>query len=481
MLVVSHCRKGRKIKSAAFESPAVMLLLLFTATVGFLALLPLGSGPAMAQEYIRDEEVTPESVDQLVSPMELSFQEKAKIPRFFPWLKEQLKDTPAFFRDTKLNLNIRSFYLYRDKYDPGDKIEAGALGGALAYQSGWFLDRFSIGSVLYTSQELYGPDTRDGTLLLKPRQQGYTVVGQLYARVKLVEDNFLNLYRYEYNTPYINKNDNRMTPNTFEGYTFNGTYGGKEGALGFRYGGGYITKIKERNSDEFVWMSRDAGADVNRGVFVGGANMSYKGLTFGAINYYSDDIINIFYTEGSYKLKLTERLGLLFAAQYTDQRSVGRDLLKGFSFDTEQLGLRGDLSYGGAVLSFGYTTDGEGADLQSPWSGYPGYTSVQVQDFNRAGESAYIAKASYDFTKLGLKGVTAYVLYVHGWGRVDPTTRNPLPDENELNLDLQYRPHWDFLKGLWFRTRYANVRQYEGPKHTQDDFRFIVNYDIPLL
>jgi hypothetical protein len=481
MSVISERRKRRKFRLAGRKSPAVMLLLFFTAAVGFLALLPPGSGPVMAQEYIRDEESVPESVDQIATPMDLSFQEKAKIPRFFPWLKEQLKDTPAFFRDTKLNLNIRSFYFYRDKYDPGDKSEAAALGGALAYQSGWFLDRFSIGSVLYTSQELYGPDTRDGTLLLKPRQQGYTVVGQIYGRVKLIEDNFLNIYRYEYNTPYINKNDNRMTPNTFEGYTFNGSYGGKEGALGFKYGGGYITKIKERNSDEFVWMSRDAGADVNRGVFVGGANMSYKGLTFGAINYYSDDIINIFYTEGSYKLKLTERLGLLFAAQYTDQRSVGRDLLKGYSFDTEQLGLRADLSCSGAVLSFGYTTDSEGADLQSPWSGYPGYTSVQVQDFNRAGESAYIVKASYDFTKLGLKGVTAYALFVHGWGRVDPTTRNPLPDENEINLDLQWRPHWDFLKGLWFRTRYANVRQYEGPKHTQDDFRFIVNYDIPLL
>ena len=481
MSVIFAWRKRKKSRLAGSKSPTLMALLSFAAAAGILALSPMGSAPVMAQEYIRDEEAVPGSVDQVVSPMELSFQEKAKIPRFFPWLKEQLKDTPAFFRDTKLNLNLRSFYLYRDKYDHGDKSEAGALGGALAYQSGWFLDRFSIGSVLYTSQELYGPDTRDGTLLLKPRQQGYTVVGQLYARVKLVEDNFLNLYRYEYNTPYINKNDNRMTPNTFEGYTFNGAYGGKDDTLGFKYGGGYITKIKERNSDEFVWMSRDAGADVNRGVFVGGANMSYKGLTFGAINYYSDDIINIFYTEASYKFKLTDRLGLLLAAQYTDQRSVGRDLLKGYSFDTEQLGLRGDLSYGGAVLSFGYTTDGEGADLQSPWSGYPGYTSVQVQDFNRAGESAYIAKASYDFTKLGLKGVTAYALFVHGWGRVDPTTRNPLPDEQEINLDLQWRPHWDFLKGLWFRTRYANVRQYEGPKHTQDDFRFIVNYDIPLL
>ena len=176
----------------------------------------------MAQEYIRDQEPVPESVDQVVTPMELTFQEKPEIPRFFPWLKEQLKDTPAFFRDTKLNLNVRTYYFYRDKYDD-TKSEAWALGGALSYQSGWFLDRFSVGSVLYTSQRLYGPEDRDGTLLLKPGQHGYTVVGQLYGRVKLIEDNFINIYRYEYNTPFINKNDNRMTPNTFEGYTFTGS------------------------------------------------------------------------------------------------------------------------------------------------------------------------------------------------------------------------------------------------------------------
>jgi hypothetical protein len=27
--------------------------------------------------------------------------------------------------------------------------------------------------------------------------------------------------------------------------------------------------------------------------------------------------------------------------------------------------------------------------MQSPWGGYPGYTSVQVEDFNPAGESAF--------------------------------------------------------------------------------------------
>jgi hypothetical protein len=359
--------------------------------------------------------------------------------------------------------------------------ESWALGGALSYQSGWFLDRFSLGSVLYTSQRLYGDEDRDGALLLKPGQNGYTVVGQLYGRARLFDDNFLNIYRYEYNTPYINKNDSRMTPNTFEGYTFTGAYGGKDGALGFRYGGGYITKIKERNSDRFVWMSQDAGADVKRGVVVGGSAVSYKGFTLGAIDYYSSDIINIFYTEGSYKLPLTDRLGLLFSAQFTDQRSTGDDKLKGFSFSTNQFGLKTDASYGGAVLTLGYTHTNSGDDMQSPWSGYPGYSSVQVQDFNRANEEAFMVKASYDFTRLGLQGVTAYALYVHGWDRIDPATKLSVANENEFNADVQWRPQWKFLKGLWFRARYANVHQYENPHSTINDFRVIVNYDIPLL
>ena len=38
-------------------------------------------------------------------------------------------------------------------------------------------------------------------------------LGQLYGRVKLFEDHFLNLYRYELNTPFINKDDGRIILN----------------------------------------------------------------------------------------------------------------------------------------------------------------------------------------------------------------------------------------------------------------------------
>jgi hypothetical protein len=139
------------------------------------------------------------------------------------------------------------------------------------------------------------------------------------------------------------------------------------------------------------------------------------------------------------------------------------------------------MSYRSAVFTVGYTNDSRGADVRSPWGGYPGYTSVQVQDFNRAGEQSIMGKLSYDFTRLGLEGVSAYTLYVHGWDRIDPTTKKSVSNEDEFDADLQWKPKKGLLKGLWFRLRYAIVHQYQEPKNYIHDFRAIVNYDFSLL
>ncbi|HMA81621.1 MAG TPA: OprD family outer membrane porin, partial [Candidatus Binatia bacterium] len=258
---IHNLPEGKAISLSPWKSTTSILVRLLLSALPLLVL----ATEALAQDVISQEEPTPSSVYEDTTPIDRSFIERIPRPGFFPWLKEQLKDTPAFFRDTKLDLNLRSFYFRRDKFDESVS-SAWAMGGALAYQSGWLLDRLQVGTTFYWSDKLYGPKDKDGTLLLKAGQHGYSVLGQLYGRVKLFDENFINLYRYEYNTPFINKNDNRMTPNTFEGYTLTGSFGGKDGAPGFRYGTGYITKIKERNSDDFVWMSRDAGADVKRGV-----------------------------------------------------------------------------------------------------------------------------------------------------------------------------------------------------------------------
>jgi hypothetical protein len=448
--------------------------------LGLLSPAPYIRMCALAQDYIGDDIQTPDSAEQLETPIQLTYRPKQWRPGLFPWLKEKLKETPPFFRDTKLNVNLRTYYFNREKYDDSTS-SAWAIGGSLAYESGWFLDHFGIGAVLYTSLPLYGPNDKDGTLLLKEGQDGYTVLGQSYGLIKLVDNHLIKLYRSSYDTPYINPQDNRMTPNTFEGYTIQGAFGGKEGSPGLKYIGGYISEIKQRNADKFIPMSEAAGVDVTRGVVTAGALFSYGGFSIGAINYYSEDIINIFYSEAKQTWKLSDTIGLNFAAQFTNQASVGDDLITGSSFHVNQFGLRAGISYRNGVFTVGYTNDSRGADLRSPWGGYPGYNSVQVQDFNRAGEQSIMGKLSYDFTRLGLEGLTAYALYVHGWNRVDPTTKKSVSNENEFDADLQWKPKQGFLKGIWFRVRYAVVHQYEEPKNYIHDFRFIVNYDFSLL
>jgi hypothetical protein len=144
-------------------------------------------------------------------------------------------------------------------------------------------------------------------------------------------------------------------------------------------------------------MSRDAGAAVDRGVTVAGANFDHRDFSIGAIDCCSNDIINIFYTEARRALPLVGGRQLNLAAQFADQRSTGDDLLTGQGFSTHQWGIKVDLIVDAALLTLAYTDTADGADMQSPWGAYPGYTSVQVEDFNRADESAVLLRASYDF------------------------------------------------------------------------------------
>jgi len=439
--------------------------------------------PLQAQESIDEEEPIPSSVEEIIAPLDRLAEKKLWRPGLFPWIKEQLKDSPPFLRDTRVSLNLRSFYQRRSNYNYDDSInETWAMGGALSYTSGLLYDRFSVGASLYTTQPAYAPESRDGAGILAKGQEGITVLGQLYGRVKLFDETFLNLYRYgEFNTPYLSKDYGKMMPYTFEGYTIQGNLGGKDDAPRLAFGGGYILKIKDKTADNFIWMSEKAGATAQRGVAILGGRYSHGAFSIGAIDYYLDDIFNIGYAESGYTMTLENGIGLRFSAQFTDQRSIGDNLLTGKSFSTNQVGVKADVSYRAGILSLAYTANSSGYNLQKPWSGNPGYTGAMITNYNKAGTETVTVKLSYDFRRIGLESVAAYVLFAHGWGMVDQITKAPLPDENEFNADLQWRPKLPYLNGLWLRGRYGVVHQYEGPKQYTHDGRIFVNYDFQLM
>jgi hypothetical protein len=386
------------------------------------------------------------------------------------WVRETRRKA---FEDTDWKFQARSYYLGREKYDDSES-EAWALGGSAGFKTGYFRERFAFGATAYGSAPLYAPDEKDGTLLLKPGQEGYAVLGEAYVETLLSEESKLTIGAQGLDTPYINKNDSRMTPNTFLAAVFSGLHGDGKQTGQWRWGAGYVDKIKERNSDEFVSMSDDAGADIKRGVYAAGLNYTKGELSIGAINYWSSNVINIFYTEARYGIPIGGNAKLKFAAQYSDQQSVGDNRLTGSDFEAHQWGVKAELGAGGVLLTAAYTDAGGDRDMTAPWSGYPGYTSVQVEDFNRAGETAWLVRAAYTFPKH--TGLSAYALYVAG---SDPDADSGY-GRGETDFNVQWSPPEGMLKGLMVRVRYAVVAQDDPGDTDLTDLRVMVFYDLPF-
>lgn len=387
--------------------------------------------------------------------------------------RKDIRATPgAALRHTSFDVHARSYYLDRDQFS-SDASTAWALGGWAGLKTGYFRDRLALGATVYTSQKLYGPGDRDGTGLLAAGQESYSVLGEAYGQALIVDDVTANLGLQRVETPYINSNDSRMTPNTFEAYTVQGRLGGSKDEPEWRFGAGYIDEIKARNSERFVSMAAaaDAPVGVAEGVWVAGVNYRAGGFSIGAIDYFSDDIINMFYTEATYFRPLNDGLDLRLAAQYSDQRSTGDELLTGAEFSTDQFGVRAEVVFGGAALTAAYTSTGSAADLRNPWSSYPGYTSAQIENFKRAGEDAWMLRAAYGFP--GLPGLSVYGLWVNGSDPDDPARFA----RDEYDLNAEYAVSDGPLAGLKLRLRYAKVEQNGGGDPNSDEFRVILYFD----
>ena len=101
----------------------------------------------------------------------------------------------------------------------------------------------------------------------------------------------------------------------------------------FKYTGGYIAKIKSRDSERFVSMSQDAdGSGSNKGVYFAAADWDFmKDGRLRADLQYGVDAYNTFYVDASCPSNFGERTRLTLGAQYFPQRSVGDAQIGDFS------------------------------------------------------------------------------------------------------------------------------------------------------
>ena len=446
-------------------------LRLFSLSVsGLIVCLPL---LASEPEYISSERPSPDTVLDLDNTMGKAREPKETLPEWERRLMKRATNLKNFFwDDASLLLKPRSYYMDKQRDDSADS-EAWALGGALQYRTGLFRGRVRLGTTFYTTQKLYGPSDKEGTKLLKSGQQGFNVLGESYAEVNLTQTADLRLYRQSLSHPYVNKQDNRMVPNTFEAYTLF-----DDKSPHFNYVLGHITRMKKRTATTFSHMSEAAGADnSNKGLSMIGGRYSLTPLiNIGAVNHYSWDVMNIFYTEANAAWKLNDHLALRLSGQYTNQQDIGDHLIG--KFDTGMYGIKLAMSYKNATLTLARTAVDNNSKIQSPFGGYPGYASIIVKDFDRAGEDAWLAGLSYDFSRLGLEGLSAFTNYVHG--DTPDSGSDATPDQKELDFTIDYQFGKQRFDGLWIRARAAFVDQSGSGAEDINDYRVIVNYSIPL-
>ena len=146
-------------------------------------------------------------------------------------------------------------------------------------------------------------------------------------------------------------------------------------------------------------------------------------------------------------------------------------------------------SVAGHTFGGGYQVSNGSSDF--PWlnqgDGSSNYTITdsQIQKFARAGERTWQARYSFDFAKVGVPGLTAGVVYLHG-DNIDTVNARGAEAANgasewERDLNVGYVVQSGALKNLGVAWKNASWRTDLPNTRSQDENRLIVSYSIPLL
>jgi hypothetical protein len=429
--------------------------------------------PAMAGESDLEESPPPETIEGIQGRVEKEFRKEVE-PELFTVAPGLVDDLPPFFRDATYRIRLRSRYLNRRRFDDG-RTETWAGGGSAAFRSGWWRETVAAEVEYFTSQKLKGDKDRDGALHLKPGQHGFGVLG--IANLKLRYKDFsVTGYRQYLNLPYLNGNDSRMVPNTFEAVT------ARYESDNFDFIGGYTWRIKLRDSDDFESYPETQDVDKDRGfnflAFKGNPTQNTYG---GLFAYYGRDMGTLVYAEGSYTRELTSDLEARFEAQATHASTGGDALLSappGDDFTTWFVGGRATASWKGWLASLAATHVDDDGPLRSRFGSNPSYLDRMQHSFSRAGETAIGLGLSYSLSQVGLPGWSVATDVTQGWDAEDEL--GSLGDRLESAVTIDYRPKEGRFYGFWFRLR-GSVLYDDEADRTQNEFRAELQYEFDLF
>jgi hypothetical protein len=429
------------------------------------------AAPLRASESELEDAPPPETVKDIEGRVEKQFRPPAE-PELFTVAPGLLDDLPPFLRDATYRVRLRSRYLNRRRFDDG-RTETWAGGGSLAFRSGWWREMVAAELEYFTSQKLKGDKDRDGAKHLEPGQHGFGVLGIANLKLRWKEWTVTG-YRQYLQLPYLNANDSRMVPNTFEAVT------ARYETDNLDFIGGHTWRIKLRDSDEFESYPETQGVDKDRGISFLALKANPTPSTYaGLFGYYGRDLGTVVYTEGSYVRELTSELEGRFEAQATRISTAGDALLDpGADFTSWFAGVRAAAGWRGWVVRLAATHMDDDGGIQGRFGSNPSYLDRMQHSFTRAGEEAVGVGVNYNLGECGLPGWGVHADVTQGWGAKDDTGH--LGDRLETGVTLDYRPKEGKLFGFWFRLRGSMLYDDEEDR-TQNELRVELQYEFDLF
>ncbi|WP_419785911.1 OprD family outer membrane porin [Pseudodesulfovibrio sp.] len=311
--------------------------------------------------------------------------------------------------------------------------ESLAVGGYLKYESPWIADHFGAGVAGYISEPFintFNQDGRGGTGLLSSRNQGIHALGEAYLKARYAQSE-ARVWRQRIDTPFINSDDSRMLPKTFEAYGIK-----SKDVENLELNFYWVDKEKDRDTELFKPMTEIAGMNSTQGgVLMTGADwqpMNKMPLRFW--NYYAPDMDNTFFTQAKYTFGEPKDIALELMFQGVDQRSVGEQL-RG-RYNAAEAGMQGKLMFNGFDFYLGASKVDGARGIRNSWGTYPFFNNLMAYNFARSGEASVLVGVGYDFSRIGWNGFKANIKAATG--KTPDQGVHASFDRNEYNLNMEY-------------------------------------------
>lgn len=365
-----------------------------------------------------------------------------------------------------LEADFRSYFFQRDFKGGTRDQESLAFGGILRATIHAHPNLKTVVS-LYTSQGAWLNDENKDVynLLAKDdngRHKNYTALGEAYIDGGS-ESLHLRLGRQEMTTPWINRHDVRMTPQSFDAAVLAWALTESD-VLYFCH----VTGMKYKTDTSAKPMSETAGFGGDEPVsclgLEGRESVDYKFWIYRAYKMWDDLYLRLDYQPDE-------------ASWYMNGRYLKRisadDSLAGDQ-DTWHAGISAGLTLGMLDLFAAHSRNGN-RDILRKW-GHDITISNQVEVADRARESAWLLGMTYR-----LESVPGLQFALSGSILDTPDSGNrQSPDRNEYNLDLQYRLiPWS--ANTTVRVRHAWIRETGAGAENLNDLRFYLRYTVELI